>query len=132
MSNDTISVSIITSCGVIASCQASAAILPGENGELGVLPKHALLISSLSTGVIRIIVNNDVTRYFVDTGIMQVANAMVNIVADFAINLEIIEKAIIVEKINYYKLELEKSYDQDHKNLLDQNLLRYQNILRYK
>ena len=49
---------IITPNGVIFDDEVRQVTLPGSEGEFGVLPKHATLVSLLDTGVIEIIKSN--------------------------------------------------------------------------
>ena len=43
---------IVTPSGVIFDAEVKQVTLPGSEGEFGVLPKHATLVSLLDTGVI--------------------------------------------------------------------------------
>lgn len=43
---------IVTPTGVIFDAEVKQVTLPGSEGEFGVLPKHATLVSLLDTGVI--------------------------------------------------------------------------------
>lgn len=51
---DTIKLSIVTPNGEIFNSDVKAVTLPGKEGEFGVLPGHASLVSSLTVGVIEI------------------------------------------------------------------------------
>ena len=51
---DTIKLSIVTPNGEIFNNEVKSVTLPGKEGEFGVLPGHASLVSSLTVGVIEI------------------------------------------------------------------------------
>lgn len=51
---DTIKLEIVTPDGLIFSQDVKAVTLPGSEGEFGVLPEHASLVSLLKVGVIDI------------------------------------------------------------------------------
>jgi len=51
---DTFKLEVITPNGVIFDDDAMEVTLPGEEGEFGVLPEHASLVSLLETGVITV------------------------------------------------------------------------------
>ena len=51
---DTIKLSIVTPNGEIFDGDVKAVTLPGKEGEFGVLPNHASLVSALTVGVIEI------------------------------------------------------------------------------
>ena len=49
---DTLRLEIVTPEGLIYDGEAKSVTLPGEEGEFGVLPKHASLLSLLKPGII--------------------------------------------------------------------------------
>jgi len=52
MSMELMKLEIVTPTGVIFDAEVKQVTLPGSEGEFGVLPKHATLVSLLDTGVI--------------------------------------------------------------------------------
>ncbi len=61
--------------------QVSEAQIPGANGELGVLPGHAPLLSELGIGVLRYVVNGQKHSVTVAGGIVQVLPEHVRVLA---------------------------------------------------
>jgi F-type H+-transporting ATPase subunit epsilon len=51
---ETIRLSIVTPNGMIFDGNVKTVTLPGKEGEFGVLPGHASLVSALTVGVIEI------------------------------------------------------------------------------
>ena len=51
---NTIRLSIVTPNGEIFNNDVKSVLLPGKEGEFGVLPNHSSLVSSLTVGVIEI------------------------------------------------------------------------------
>jgi len=51
---DTLKLEIVTPQGLIFEGEVKSVTFPGEEGEFGVLPKHATLLSLLKPGVIEI------------------------------------------------------------------------------
>jgi len=51
---DTLKLSIVTPDGQIFNDTVKSVVLPGKDGEFGVLPHHSSLVSSLTVGVIEI------------------------------------------------------------------------------
>ena len=85
---DTIKLSIVTPNGEIFSGDVKSVILPGKEGEFGVMPKHASLVSALTVGVIDI-VNTDSTEDMIaiNWGHVKVSGDMVDVLVDGAVAL---------------------------------------------
>jgi F-type H+-transporting ATPase subunit epsilon len=71
----------------IFSGEAQFVALPGENGELGILPQHTPLITRIKPGAVRIKVagQDDEEFVFVAGGILEVQPKTVTVLADTAI-----------------------------------------------
>lgn len=59
-------------------------ILPGVNGELGILPNHAPLIAALDAGVIRYTVNGQKAKLAISGGFVEVSDNKATVLADTA------------------------------------------------
>ena len=69
-------------------------VLPGESGELGVLPGHTPLITRIRPGTVRITKEDGVQEVvFVAGGILEVQPYAVTVLADVAIRLEELDEA---------------------------------------
>ena len=83
----TIHVDVVSAEESIFSGEAKFVALPGENGELGILPKHAPLITRIKPGAVRIqrADNQQEEFVFVAGGILEVQPNCVTVLADTAI-----------------------------------------------
>ncbi|KJS12068.1 MAG: ATP synthase F0F1 subunit epsilon [Peptococcaceae bacterium BRH_c8a] len=59
-------------------------VLPGSEGEFGVLPDHAALVSALKIGVIRVHHEGKVTKIAVSGGFVEVRDSKVTVLANSA------------------------------------------------
>jgi F-type H+-transporting ATPase subunit epsilon len=84
---DTIRLSIVTPNGEIFNDDVKTVTLPGKEGEFGVLPGHASLISSLTVGVIVIEKINSTEAVAINWGHVKVDEKSVDVLADGAIAL---------------------------------------------
>lgn len=75
---------IVTAERVVYSEDVSALVAPGELGELGVLPRHAPLLTTLAPGEIMVRKDGDETYMAVSGGFMEVIGDKVTILADTA------------------------------------------------
>ena len=81
-----IKVDVVSAEEQIFSGQAKFVSLPGEAGELGILPGHAPLITRIRPGTVEIETENGETELvFVAGGILEVQPTNVTVLADTAI-----------------------------------------------
>ncbi|WP_169753058.1 ATP synthase F1 subunit epsilon [Campylobacter mucosalis] len=83
---NTMHLEIVTPQGKIFSDEVNSVVLPGSDGEFGVLPNHASLISLLSSGIIDI-ENKDKKRDVVaiNWGYAKIDEGKVVVLADGAV-----------------------------------------------
>lgn len=82
----TILVDVVSAEASIFSGQAKFVALPGESGELGILPGHTPLITRIQPGAVRIEKEDGSEEFvFVAGGILEVQPKHVTVLADTAI-----------------------------------------------
>ena len=84
---NTIHVDVVSAEESIFSGEAEFVVLPGEAGELGIYPRHTLLITRIRPGSVRIRVPGepDEQLIFVAGGILEVQPNVITVLADTAI-----------------------------------------------
>ena len=93
----TIHVDVVSAEQSIFSGEAKFVALPGENGELGILPRHTPLITRIKPGAVRIerADNGQEEFVFVAGGILEVQPDRVTVLADTAIRAQDIDEAAV-------------------------------------
>ncbi|HUN93929.1 MAG TPA: F0F1 ATP synthase subunit epsilon [Burkholderiaceae bacterium] len=91
----TIHVDVVSAEEQIFAGEAEFVALPGEAGELGILPKHTPLITRIKPGVVRIKVpgKQQEENVFVAGGILEVQPDVVTVLADTAIRGKDLDEA---------------------------------------
>ncbi|MGI4813345.1 MAG: F0F1 ATP synthase subunit epsilon [Janthinobacterium lividum] len=90
----TIKVDVVSAEAQIFSGQARFVALPGEAGELGILPGHTPLITRIRPGAVRIEQENgDEEFVFVAGGILEIQPGSVTVLADTAIRGQDLDEA---------------------------------------
>jgi len=84
---DTLKLSIVAPNGQIFSGDVKTVTLPGKEGEFGVLPGHASLVSSLTVGVIIIEKANSTEAVAINWGHVKVSESSVDVLVDGAVAL---------------------------------------------
>jgi len=90
----TIKVDVVSAEESIFDGDARFVALPGEAGELGILPGHTPLITRIRPGAVRIVAENgDEEFVFVAGGILEVQPGAVTVLADTAIRGKDLDEA---------------------------------------
>ncbi|MDE2401226.1 MAG: F0F1 ATP synthase subunit epsilon [Burkholderiales bacterium] len=91
----TIHVDVVSAEESIFSGEATLVSLPGESGELGILPRHTPLITRIKAGAVRIqrADNQEEEFVFVAGGILEVQPDRVTVLADTAVRGKDLDEA---------------------------------------
>jgi len=95
----TLRVDVVSAEELIFSGAAEFVILPGEDGELGIYPRHTPLITRIKPGTVRIQAPEvaDEELIFVAGGILEVQPNVVTVLADTAIRGHDLDEAKALE-----------------------------------
>lgn len=90
----TLHVDVVSAEAAIFTGEAKFVVLPGEAGELGILPGHTPLISRIRPGTLKIVrEDNSEENVFVAGGILEVQPGSVTVLADTAIRASDLDEA---------------------------------------
>ena len=95
----TIHVDVVSAEEAIYSGEAEFVVLPGEEGELGIYPKHTPLITRIKPGTVRIkpADGGEEELIFVAGGILEVQPNLITVLADTAIRGHDLDEAKATE-----------------------------------
>ena len=110
----TIKVDIVSAEELVYSGHATFVALPGEAGDLGILPGHTPLITRIRPGAVRIEAKNgDEEFVFVAGGILEIQPGTVTVLADTAIRGKDLDEA----KAEQARREAEEALQNTGSNL---------------
>ncbi len=104
--------------------KADMVIIPGSEGEMGVLPNHALLLSTLGFGELRIVEGDDVVSFVVYGGVVDVRPDKVTVLADDAESLYELDMKQIEAARERARQLMEEGVPDEERALLVQELRR--------
>jgi len=108
---------LITPTQTLISNNFDMVVVPGEEGDFGVLPKHSNLISTLRPGILQTYDNNKIVKeYFLYQGFAEVNSDKLLVLSDTAFNKT--EFNLKVEKENLLIYEKEKNKSKEEKEIL--------------
>ena len=82
---NTIHVDIVSAEGQIFSGDANMVFVPASEGEIGIAPRHAPLLTTLKAGEVRVQIDNqDEQSFYVGGGALEIQPHLVTVLADTA------------------------------------------------
>jgi F-type H+-transporting ATPase subunit epsilon len=93
MAASTIHVDIVSAEGQIYAGEAEMVFVPAKEGELGITPRHAPLLSLIKAGEVRIKTAEGEQSIFVGGGALEIQPNKITILADTAVRAHDIDEA---------------------------------------
>jgi len=105
---------IVTPEARIYSDEVDTVVLPGYEGEMGVLPAHSNLVTTLVPGELRITKGGKTIEMAVGEGLVEVTGSVTRILTDAAIDSDKIDESAAEEAIARAKKSLENLKPGEH------------------
>ena len=119
--SDTTNLEIVTPSMLIVSEPVEMVVVPGADGQIGALPRHSKVMSTLHRGVVDIFNDSKISsRVMIDGGIVEINENSVVILAERAERLDKANKHILEEKLLDFKSQ-EKDSDPNVSSLAAKN-----------
>lgn len=134
----TINCEIVSQDRVVFKGEADIVVLPGMEGQMGILPRHAPVLTALNYGIITVRLKGQEEHFTVAGGVAEILPEKVTILADAAENVEEIdvERAIKAKERAEERLKLITSSDADRylrvSSALKRSNLRLQAAQKYR
>ena len=111
--DERIELDIVTPARLLLSTVADMVVVPGADGDFGVLPGHAPMIANVRAGTLDIYEGDKVTeRVFVAGGIAEITAERCTVLAEQAILVKDIDAALTERRLT--KAEEAQAADPDH------------------
>ena len=119
---ETTNLEIVTPSMVIVSEPVEMVVVPGSDGQIGALPRHSQVMSTLERGVVEVYNDNKVSsRIMIDGGIAEINPTSVVILAERAEKLDKTNKQILNEKLLSFQAQ-ENEIDKSISDLAIKNI----------
>lgn len=93
-------------------------VVPGYEGEMGILKDHISIISFLKPGIIKVISKNKEEKFYVDDGILEFKNNSLSILTSSIFSLNKLDRDYINKAIENSEKELSDEKIDDQKRFL--------------
>ena len=110
---DKVSFELVAPDRLLMEAQIDMAVVPGAAGDFAVMAGHAPVISTLRPGVLEVheVDGGEVTRVFVRGGFADVANDRLTVLAEEAIPLSELDRAMLDQSIQNAREDVEDASD---------------------
>ncbi len=96
-------------------------VVPGYEGEMGILKDHISLISFLKPGIIKVFSKDGEEKFYVDDGIVEFKDNSLSILTSSIFNVKDKDKKFIERSISEAEKELSNKNLEDQKRFLIDN-----------
>ena len=108
---------------LLCSTDVEMVVVPGGEGDFGVLAGHAPLVSTVRSGVIDVYGSDSISdRIFVAGGFAEVVAARCTVLAEEAINLKEVERSAVEERIRRNEQSIQNLNPGDDAHALESDL----------
>ena len=127
---DTLTFELVSPDRLLMAVDATQVSMPGGDGDLGELPGHAPLITTLRPGIIAVEQAGAAEeRVFVDGGIAEVANDRLTVMAEEAIMLKDLNRATLEQRIRDAREDAADAPDDDRRRQAEMRAQHLQQLL---
>ncbi|WP_299379671.1 F0F1 ATP synthase subunit epsilon [uncultured Kiloniella sp.] len=112
MAKEQVEFELVSPEKLLLSQSVDMVVVPGEDGDFGVLPRHAPMISTVRPGVIAIYSGKEISeRIFVAGGFAEVTTERCTVLAEVAQPVGEIDKAAVQQQLQDAKEDLSDAKD---------------------
>ncbi|MEP0355560.1 MAG: F0F1 ATP synthase subunit epsilon [Paraglaciecola sp.] len=97
MATTTVQLDVVSAETSIFSGEVEAIQVTGSEGELGIHPGHAPLLTTLLPGMVRLVQNGDEENIYINGGVLEIQPGNVTVLADTAIRAEDLDEQAATE-----------------------------------
>lgn len=112
LTGKTIQFELVSPESLLASEEATMVVVPGEEGDFGVLAGHAPMLSSIRPGVVSVhLPSGEVKKIFVAGGFADVSGVICSVLAEEAVNVVNLDRAQVEDRLKALETDLSVAGD---------------------
>ena len=127
-----LSLEVVAPEKMVMSKTVDMVTISGTEGDFGVLPGHAALVSSIRPGFLEIEADKETEKMFIGGGFIEVLEDKVSILATEVLSAEQIDISDCEEKISKCNSDIDVSETDVDKELIQKNIDKFQAMIEYK
>lgn len=127
---DKVTFELVSPDRLMLSVDADMVTLPGIEGDMGILPGHAPLISALRAGVIEVEgADGDAGNVFVAGGFAEIVGDRLTVLAEDAVAVADLDRAALEQRIQNAREDLEDAKDDEDRRQIEARLALLEDML---
>ena len=120
---DSVEFELVSPEKLLLSKSVEMVVVPGSEGDFGVLPRHAPFISTIRPGIIRVYEGGQVTdQIFVAGGFAEVTGTRCTVLAEEALPVADIDRAAVEEGMGDIRDDLQDAKNDDERETIQHKL----------
>ena len=131
MAEEQVEFELVTPERLLVSRGVGMVVVPGEDGDFGVLPRHTPMISNIRPGVLGLYEGGELTEsIFVAGGFAEVTAARCTVLAGQAMAVEDLDRGAAEQKLKDAREDLENARDDPARREAEKQIAVCEEILR--
>ena len=127
--NNKISFDFVSPEASIVSSEVDMVLIPGVDGDAGILPDHSPFMTTLRQGIVEVTFEQgNVKKYLVEGGFADITQDKMTILAETSLNLSDSDSKVLKSEIDIINEKL-ASAEEDEKVLLDERKSLIENFI---
>ena len=127
--NNKINFDFVSPEASIVSSEVDMVLIPGEDGDAGILPDHAPFMTTLRQGIVEVTFEQgNVKKYLVEGGFADITQDKMTILAETSLNLSDTDSKVLKSELDIINEKL-ASAEEDEKVLLDERKSLIENFI---
>ncbi len=108
---------------LLTAAAVDMVVIPGSEGDFGVLPRHAPLVSTIRPGVIRTFAGREVKeRIFVAGGFAEVTPERCTVLAEEAMPVEQIDRGDVEQQLKNLREDLADAKSENERRVVERRI----------
>ena len=131
MAEERVEFELVTPERLVISRGVDMVVVPGTEGDFGVLPGHTPMVSTVRPGVVNVYEGNEIVeRMFVAGGFAEVTAARCTVLADRAVAVDELDRAAAEQTLKDAREDLADAKTDDERREADKQIAICEEILR--
>ncbi len=127
--NNKINFDFVSPEASIVSSEVDMVLIPGVDGDAGILPDHSPFMTTLRQGIVEVTFEQEnVKKYLVEGGFADITQDKMTILAETSLNLSDSDSKVLKSEIDIINEKL-ASAEEDEKVLLDERKSLIENFI---
>tara|TARA_B100000282_G_scaffold67360_1_gene45456 strand:- start:142 stop:528 length:387 start_codon:yes stop_codon:yes gene_type:complete len=127
--NNKINFDFVSPEASIVSSEVDMVLIPGVDGDAGILPDHSPFMTTLRQGIVEVTFEQgNVKKYLVEGGFADITQDKMTILAETSLNLSDSDSKVLKSEIDIIN-EMLASAEEDEKVLLDERKSLIENFI---